>query len=403
MWEVVREKSDCGRKLILASVPTKAGANKIAKACRKRLRKHGYGRQVKITVRPKNGKSKRKNPVDPLTAAATATGLAYNLAVSRELRTLRKKKTRKNPLRQMLMEGAASAAGYMIGQGIGTKVVDSFKGKNMKDELFDKKRRRKNPSVSEAQRRLFGAALAYKRGETKTGSASVKRLARTMTVKQLRDFARTPDPKLKKKRSNGKSDQWAQKVDKEMERDGTVGSLTRIAKRRGYESPLKFARLVMKNWRAGKKTVLNKKTGKQSRVTKDLMYKALFAVNMNKGRRANPTLLVARNPRKSKTGSKFNKNSKGFKDALAMYDNFFEGDEPAEILEVDVPPGTPKYLVSLGRAPDVSYKPPNHVKKKGIPFLHEWEAKPLLVTDSTGKYLGYVDGDWKITGRGIEG
>ena len=86
-----------------------------------------------------------------------------------------------------------------------------------------------------------------------------------------------------------------------------------------------------------------------------------------------------------------------------MYDNFFEGDEPAEILEVDVPPGTPKYLVSLGRAPDVSYKPPNHVKKKGIPFLHEWESKPLLVTDSTGKYLGYVDGDWKITGRGIEG
>jgi hypothetical protein len=428
MWEVVREKSDCGRKLILASAPTKAGANKIATACRKRLRKHGYGRQVKITVRPKKGKSKRKNPVDPLIAAATATGLAYNLSVSRELRNLRKKKTRENPLRQMLMEGAASAAGYMIGQGIGTKVVDSFKGKNLKKNLFDDKKRRKNPAVSAAQRRLFGAALAYKRGEKTKVSGAAKRIANSMSERKIRDFAtgkqETRESRLMKdvsKSSREMDRTWAERLkqlpygslsqrsdaDQRKALEAGVidedGSLTRIAKRRGYESPLKFARLVMKNWRAGKKAVLNKKTGKQSRVTKELMYKALFAVDMNKGRRANPTLLVARNPTRGSLRSKFDKNSKGFKDAMKMYDEFFEGDEPAEVVEVDVPPGTPKYLVSLGRAPDVSYKPPDHVKKKGIPFLHEWDKPPLLVTDATGKYLGYVDGDWEITGRGIEG
>ena len=46
-------------------------------------------------------------------------------------------------------------------------------------------------ATSRVQQRLMGAALAHKRGETKSTSAQVRRLARTMTEKELEDFART--------------------------------------------------------------------------------------------------------------------------------------------------------------------------------------------------------------------
>ncbi len=45
----------------------------------------------------------------------------------------------------------------------------------------------RNPSKS--QRRLFGAALAYKRGESKSASEAAKRLARTVPEATLREFA----------------------------------------------------------------------------------------------------------------------------------------------------------------------------------------------------------------------
>jgi hypothetical protein len=46
-------------------------------------------------------------------------------------------------------------------------------------------------ATSAAQQRLMGAALAYKRGENKNASPEVKKLAKSMSEKDLEDFART--------------------------------------------------------------------------------------------------------------------------------------------------------------------------------------------------------------------
>lgn len=48
------------------------------------------------------------------------------------------------------------------------------------------------PSKSEKQRRLMGAALAYKRGENKHPSKEVKKVADSMTEEQLEDMASKP-------------------------------------------------------------------------------------------------------------------------------------------------------------------------------------------------------------------
>jgi len=53
------------------------------------------------------------------------------------------------------------------------------------------------PAKSAAQRRLFGIALAIKRGKTPASySKAAARMARTMSTQQLRDFAK----KTKKRR-----------------------------------------------------------------------------------------------------------------------------------------------------------------------------------------------------------
>ncbi|MDR2918134.1 MAG: DUF3008 family protein [Tannerella sp.] len=54
------------------------------------------------------------------------------------------------------------------------------------------------PAKSEKQRRLMGAALAYKRGENKNASEEVKKVADSMTEEQLEDFASKPIEKKKK-------------------------------------------------------------------------------------------------------------------------------------------------------------------------------------------------------------
>ena len=55
------------------------------------------------------------------------------------------------------------------------------------------------PAKSEKQRRLMGAALAYKRGESKNASSEIKKVAEGMTEKQLEDFASKPKSKKKGK------------------------------------------------------------------------------------------------------------------------------------------------------------------------------------------------------------
>ena len=62
------------------------------------------------------------------------------------------------------------------------------------------------PSVSKAQRRLFGMTYCYKKGECKLSDfpesvrEKVKKLAKSMTLKQLRDFAKTPEKKLPRRK-----------------------------------------------------------------------------------------------------------------------------------------------------------------------------------------------------------
>ena len=60
------------------------------------------------------------------------------------------------------------------------------------------------PSVSRTQQRLMGQALAYKRGElklkvTNSYQKKIKKLSKSMTEKQLRDFAKTKHDNLPEK------------------------------------------------------------------------------------------------------------------------------------------------------------------------------------------------------------
>ncbi len=54
------------------------------------------------------------------------------------------------------------------------------------------------PAKSEKQRKLMGAALAYKRGESDTSSEEIRKVANSMSEKDLEDFA--SKPKSEKKR-----------------------------------------------------------------------------------------------------------------------------------------------------------------------------------------------------------
>ena len=76
---------------------------------------------------------------------------------------------------------------------------------------------------------------------------------------------------------------WIQSADKR----ATEGAFTRQARARGYKNTMEFARKVMAGWRSGKKTVLNKKTRKRSKITTQLMQRANFAINAQS--RRNPS------------------------------------------------------------------------------------------------------------------
>jgi len=52
------------------------------------------------------------------------------------------------------------------------------------------------PAKTKSQRRLMGMALAYKRGELKSASDEVKKLASSMSEKDLEDFASTSEDNL---------------------------------------------------------------------------------------------------------------------------------------------------------------------------------------------------------------
>lgn len=126
-------------------------------------------------------------------------------------------------------------------------------------------------------------------------------------------------------------------------------------------------------------------------------------------RRKNPTLLIAHNPGDGKRvlNPRLMADPK-FRAALALFRKRF-GEDPVELVRVkDAPPGLEKYryLVGLGRAPDVSYAPNKRLKLgKGPAFLHKWETEPLLAVSADSKFLGYLDRGpgYRVSVGGIHG
>jgi hypothetical protein len=73
------------------------------------------------------------------------------------------------------------------------------------------------PAVSQNQQQLFGAALAYKRGETKDVSDEVKKLANSMSETELKKFASTKHSGLPKKVAKKESEEIVISDEKKLE------------------------------------------------------------------------------------------------------------------------------------------------------------------------------------------
>jgi hypothetical protein len=319
-----------------------------------------------------DGKSKRRRNVDPLTVAATSASLAYNLSVARDLKEL--KKGRKNP-----WERIPGGTYILTLDGHPVSMV-SKETHGSGETLY-----RVYSAVKEANRRWDEVGW---RGTM----ATAKRLAEShfLTSRQ-------------KKRKNPV--EWSRLI---TEGAGTaLGGVIGAAIGKPIVDSVKKALKSRKNpggltWAQA----MSQAGGDPKKAS------AIYA-----GRK-NPTLLLASNPtkrrNKGRPGRKTRKkildpdkfaNDAAYKKALKMYERFFGGDRPAEVIAVEAPRGTPKYLVALGESREVTYKPADHTSKKGPEFFHhfgeEGGDRPLLVTDATGKYLGYVGGSWYITPEGI--
>jgi len=128
--------------------------------------------------------------------------------------------------------------------------------------------RRRKPSSKK-----LPALTSNPRGRRKTK----RRRAKLRKASKRRTKRRTKRVRRKKK--------WAQAVDRSMQERGTVGSFTKQARNAGYSDTMEFARKVMAGWRDGSKTVYNKRTRRNMRITKRTMYRANFAINIQKRRR----------------------------------------------------------------------------------------------------------------------
>jgi hypothetical protein len=90
--------------------------------------------------------------------------------------------------------------------------------------------------------------------------------------------------KAKSKKRKNPGHDWIQKATAKSKAAGTEGAFTKQAKRAGYRTALSFAKAIMRRWRAGHKTVENKKTGRMQRVSVTTMRRANLAINMQKRR-----------------------------------------------------------------------------------------------------------------------
>ncbi len=63
----------------------------------------------------------------------------------------------------------------------------------------------------------------------------------------------------------------------------------------------------------------------------------------------------------------------------------------------------PKVLVNLGELRGLIYSSDKEQCGRPRTFIHFMETPPLLATDSSGKQLYIVGGNYRVTSRGIEG
>ena len=83
------------------------------------------------------------------------------------------------------------------------------------------------PAKSIAQQKMFGMALAYKRGELKNASDEVKKLADSMSEKELTDFAKTKHDGLPDKVKNESFNDYIEQILFEA-RDGEIDKFIKL-------------------------------------------------------------------------------------------------------------------------------------------------------------------------------
>jgi len=116
---------------------------------------------------------------------------------------------------------------------------------------------------------------------------------------------------------------------------------------------------------------------------------------------AGVSLLLAFNAAAPASGSfGGHQRKKSFQRAMKMYRSL-HGTTPMKLETVEVPAGTPKYLIMLGRADKISYVPSNRSeladKKSGkTVYTHRFGPGVRVATDPNGRYLVVADTKGKM-------
>lgn len=81
----------------------------------------------------------------------------------------------------------------------------------------------------------------------------------------------------------------------------------------------------------------------------------------------------------------------------------FTGLEASKVTKVHIP-DPPEVTVILGELVGVIYKTEKtETGSRPREFIHKFKKRPLLLTDTKGKYLYIAGGKIRVTDRGIEG
>lgn len=111
-------------------------------------------------------------------------------------------------------------------------------------------------------------------------------------------------------------------------------------------------------------------------------------------RKKNPQLMIVTNPKKLP------------KRAMDAYRNF-HGTKPMQVTRVNVPAGTPKHLIELGKARTIEYRPTNRSwladkRARETIMKHRFSKDAMVVTDPAGKFIGVVNPTGKTRVSGLK-